>query len=413
MQRLTWSGIALHAGALPGRPASHGCVRMPLDFAERLFDVTKLGMRVVVMREDIAPADMSHPLLFKPASVETRSRVGRAGRRPAPTKPHPPPPVRACGTSRRRRLPSRPPQPRRAGGASSPPQPRTRKRHAPTRRCAWPRPRKSQGRTSGDRTYGNRAATSPAEAEGAPQDQRRGPRQAGRGSGRARKVRPRSSRLWRRWPSCAKQRWPPNERARPPRSRPRRPASCAGFRLRQPQDPAPLRAPGREPLFDSPLPSPTPTNHWAPTSSRRSPNQRGNRSALEARLHSIMARPAPAPAQQGPAPARRGRCGARARPTCAAPRRRWTAFPSPRKRSDRISEIVSPGSSSSFPTRTSAAKPARHRFHHRHERRAAGRHQHPPPRSGGARDRFERPVGRSPYGWVRRHSGERPGRSIT
>jgi len=48
MQRLTWSGIALHAGALPGYPASHGCVRLPLEFAELLFGVTKLGTPVVV-----------------------------------------------------------------------------------------------------------------------------------------------------------------------------------------------------------------------------------------------------------------------------------------------------------------------------------------------------------------------------
>ena len=74
MQRLTWSGIALHAGALPGYPASHGCVRMPHGFAERLFDVTRLGMRVVVMRDDIGPADISHPVLFKPASGEPRCR---------------------------------------------------------------------------------------------------------------------------------------------------------------------------------------------------------------------------------------------------------------------------------------------------------------------------------------------------
>ena len=67
MQRLTWSGIALHAGALPGYPASHGCVRMPRDFAERLFEVTRLGMRVIVMRDDIGPADISHPALFRPA----------------------------------------------------------------------------------------------------------------------------------------------------------------------------------------------------------------------------------------------------------------------------------------------------------------------------------------------------------
>jgi hypothetical protein len=48
MQRLTWSGIALHAGALPGYPASHGCVRLPLAFAELLFGVTKLGTPVVI-----------------------------------------------------------------------------------------------------------------------------------------------------------------------------------------------------------------------------------------------------------------------------------------------------------------------------------------------------------------------------
>jgi hypothetical protein len=70
MQRLTWSGIALHAGALPGYPASHGCVRMPRDFAERLFEVTRLGMRVVVTRDDIGPADITHPALFRPASGE-------------------------------------------------------------------------------------------------------------------------------------------------------------------------------------------------------------------------------------------------------------------------------------------------------------------------------------------------------
>ena len=65
MQRITWSGIALHAGALPGRPASHGCVRMPFPFAERLFGMTKMGMRVVIVRNDITPVEFSSPLLFK------------------------------------------------------------------------------------------------------------------------------------------------------------------------------------------------------------------------------------------------------------------------------------------------------------------------------------------------------------
>lgn len=66
MQRITWTGIALHAGALPGYPASHGCVRLREDFANQLFDMTKLGMRVVVSRNNMAPEPISHPLLFKP-----------------------------------------------------------------------------------------------------------------------------------------------------------------------------------------------------------------------------------------------------------------------------------------------------------------------------------------------------------
>lgn len=66
MQRLTWSGIALHAGVLPGRPASAGCIRMPLAFAERLFERTRLGMRVIVVRDDMVPVEFSHPALFRP-----------------------------------------------------------------------------------------------------------------------------------------------------------------------------------------------------------------------------------------------------------------------------------------------------------------------------------------------------------
>src|SRR5262245_46362326 len=66
MQRITWSGIALHAGVLPGRPASHGCIRMPHGFAQRLFDLTNLGLRVIVVPTDVTPAEFSHPALFKP-----------------------------------------------------------------------------------------------------------------------------------------------------------------------------------------------------------------------------------------------------------------------------------------------------------------------------------------------------------
>src|SRR5262249_15590830 len=66
MQRITWSGIALHAGVLPGHPASHGCIRMPHGFAEHLFGLTSLGMRVIVVPSDVTPVAFTHPGLFKP-----------------------------------------------------------------------------------------------------------------------------------------------------------------------------------------------------------------------------------------------------------------------------------------------------------------------------------------------------------
>ncbi len=64
MERITWTGMALHAGVLPGYAASHGCVRLPYDFAERLYDVTNMGLRVVVVRDEIAPAEIAQPFLF-------------------------------------------------------------------------------------------------------------------------------------------------------------------------------------------------------------------------------------------------------------------------------------------------------------------------------------------------------------
>ena len=66
MQRITWSGVALHEGVLPGYPVSHGCIRMSHDFAQKLWRVTKLGVRVIVARHDLAPVDFAHPNLFKP-----------------------------------------------------------------------------------------------------------------------------------------------------------------------------------------------------------------------------------------------------------------------------------------------------------------------------------------------------------
>jgi hypothetical protein len=61
MQRLTWTGIAMHAGHLPGYPASHGCVRLPIDFAERLYSVTSNGTNVIVTDDTFAPGETAEP----------------------------------------------------------------------------------------------------------------------------------------------------------------------------------------------------------------------------------------------------------------------------------------------------------------------------------------------------------------
>jgi lipoprotein-anchoring transpeptidase ErfK/SrfK len=66
MQRITWNGVALHGGPLPGYAASHGCVRMPYDFAEKLFDKTRIGMRVIISPFDSEPVEFSHPALLVP-----------------------------------------------------------------------------------------------------------------------------------------------------------------------------------------------------------------------------------------------------------------------------------------------------------------------------------------------------------
>ncbi|MDB5685754.1 MAG: hypothetical protein JWR77_343, partial [Rhizorhabdus sp.] len=61
MQRLTWDGIALHAGKIPGYPASHGCVRLPLAFAKLLYGATRMGVEVTIQDEDViaAPLDVA------------------------------------------------------------------------------------------------------------------------------------------------------------------------------------------------------------------------------------------------------------------------------------------------------------------------------------------------------------------
>jgi hypothetical protein len=78
MQRITWNGIALHGGPLPGYAASHGCVRMPYGFAEKLFDKTWIGMRVIISPNDAAPVEFSHPALFVPNVEAVSAAPARA-----------------------------------------------------------------------------------------------------------------------------------------------------------------------------------------------------------------------------------------------------------------------------------------------------------------------------------------------
>ena len=113
MQRITWSGIALHAGKLPGYPASHGCIRLPEHFAARLWGLSKTGARVIIARDEVAPVAIAHPRLpvpqkpqNKPAdalvaatpaekielvvSVEIASKVGDGMKEIGAIKPAPP-----------------------------------------------------------------------------------------------------------------------------------------------------------------------------------------------------------------------------------------------------------------------------------------------------------------------------------
>ena len=78
MQRITWNGIALHGGPLPGYAASHGCVRMPFGFAEKLFDKTRIGMRVIISPNNAEPVEFSHPALLVPKAEAIAAAPARA-----------------------------------------------------------------------------------------------------------------------------------------------------------------------------------------------------------------------------------------------------------------------------------------------------------------------------------------------
>ena len=64
MQRITWSGVAMHQGVVPNHPASHGCIRLPADFARRLWSLTKVGARVIIAQDDVPLTEISSKRLF-------------------------------------------------------------------------------------------------------------------------------------------------------------------------------------------------------------------------------------------------------------------------------------------------------------------------------------------------------------
>jgi lipoprotein-anchoring transpeptidase ErfK/SrfK len=99
MQRVTWSGVAMHSGVVPGYPASHGCIRLPGGFAAKLWGLTRIGERVVIVPQDVTPSEISHPALptpkmRAPAEIEARSvssgwqEASVAGASPALVDPH-------------------------------------------------------------------------------------------------------------------------------------------------------------------------------------------------------------------------------------------------------------------------------------------------------------------------------------
>ncbi|GGE05987.1 L,D-transpeptidase [Polymorphobacter glacialis] len=76
MQRLTWDGIALHAGNLPGYPASHGCIRMPKEFSKHLFEVSNMGMTVVVHDEAAEPQTVADTAMLAPVTLQGTPDAG-------------------------------------------------------------------------------------------------------------------------------------------------------------------------------------------------------------------------------------------------------------------------------------------------------------------------------------------------
>ena len=86
MQRITWSGVAMHEGGNIGHPASHGCIRMPHEFATRLFGLTKLGARVIIARNELRPTEFADPHLFVHKEMPAPAPAAAAATAPESTR---------------------------------------------------------------------------------------------------------------------------------------------------------------------------------------------------------------------------------------------------------------------------------------------------------------------------------------
>lgn len=87
MQRLTWDGIAIHAGHLPGYPASHGCIRLPRRFAEALYGATQLDAEVVILESLSKP--LARPKAVEPPAPPSPSKAADTQVAPVPQSPEP------------------------------------------------------------------------------------------------------------------------------------------------------------------------------------------------------------------------------------------------------------------------------------------------------------------------------------
>jgi hypothetical protein len=86
MQRITWSGVALHEGENIGHPASHGCIRMPREFAMKLFSVTKVGVRVIIARNELKPVPFADAHLFVHKAMPAPAPAAAAPAAPEATR---------------------------------------------------------------------------------------------------------------------------------------------------------------------------------------------------------------------------------------------------------------------------------------------------------------------------------------